>query len=103
MQMVGIVYPAAQPGPDIIVGEDASVRDMFAFVDGAPQGAPLVADVWRNGASLGTLTVAESETLSDCISGASLPPLRAGDRLNFAITGVGSVFAGLNLTIVIRK
>jgi len=103
MQMVGIVYAAAQPGPDITVSDDASVRDVFAFVDGEPQGAPLIAEVWRNGTSLATLTVAEGETLSDCISGASLPPLRAGDRLNFAITGVGSVFAGLNLTIVIRK
>jgi hypothetical protein len=62
----------------------------------------MVINVRRNGATWATLTIAADETLSDAVSGASLPALAAGDLLNFEIVSVGSTFPGFKLTIMVR-
>jgi hypothetical protein len=98
----GLVYISIDPGEDVWVDAAVSVRDVFAFIDGPPTGAAMVINVRRNGATWATLTIAADETLSDAVSGASLPALAAGDLLNFEIVSVGSTFPGFKLTIMVR-
>jgi hypothetical protein len=88
--------------PTVSVQEDLSIRDVYALVKQAPEGADLELEVRQGGALLTTLTIADGETVSTPVNGAELGILQALSNLTLNITAVGTDFPGSDLTVTIR-
>jgi hypothetical protein len=84
------------------VQEDLSIRDVYASVKQAPEGADLELEIRQDGALLASLTIAADATVSTPVDGAELPVLQALSNLTLNITAVGTVFPGRDLTVTIR-
>ena len=99
----GLLRDLDQPCDDVKVTESTSLRDLYAWVEGAPITDDLTIQVKRNSASYVTLTIAAGETLSNVPSGASLPALTEGDVVNFSLAvGASATYPGLNLKLEVR-
>ena len=88
--------------PDIVVDKTRSVRDVYAVVRQAPSGGAVDLQINQNGALYCTLTIADGATVSNTVSGTSLPPLTGGARLSLDINMVGPTNPGADLTVIIR-
>jgi hypothetical protein len=88
--------------PTVSVQEDLSIRDVYASVKQAPEGADLELEIRQDGALLASLTIAADATVSTPVDGAELPVLQALSNLTLNITAVGTVFPGRDLTVTIR-
>jgi hypothetical protein len=67
-----------------------------------PTGADLIVEVYKNGTLWCTLTVPNGTSISQGISGASLPEVIGGDAFTANVTQVGSTFEGEGLRIKIQ-
>jgi hypothetical protein len=88
--------------PVVSVQEDLSIRDIYASVKQAPEGADLEMEVRQDGSLLASLTIAEDASVSTPVDGAELPALQALSNLTLNITAVGTTFPGRDLTVTIR-
>jgi hypothetical protein len=88
--------------PDLIVENAHSVRDVYAVIRQAPLGGPAQLKINQNGALYCALTIADGATVSNSVTGTSLPALIAGARLSLDITMVGPNNPGADLTVIIR-
>ena len=99
----GLPVTIAAPSDDVKITQAVSLRDVFAWVEGAPVGDILTAVLTRNGDDFVTLVIAAGETLSDCLSGASLATLQADDVLNWrVVVGGSATYPGLDLRLEVR-
>jgi hypothetical protein len=98
--VLGVGEPAEIPLP---VPFATSLRDLYMWTETAgPTGADLIVRIRVNGAQYAVLTIADGETISDGLSGASLPALAADDSLDYEILQVGSTTPGEGLVIQLR-
>jgi hypothetical protein len=88
--------------PTISVQEDLAIRDVYASVKQAPEGADLELEIRQDGSLLSSLTIAADATISAAVEGAELPVLQALSNLTLNITAVGTSFPGRDLTVTIR-
>jgi Putative phage tail protein len=88
--------------PTVSVQEDLSIRDIYASVKQAPEGADLELEIRQDGLLLAPLTIAATATVSTPVDGAELPVLQALSNLSLNITAVGTTFPGRDLTVTIR-
>jgi hypothetical protein len=84
------------------VQEDLAIRDIYASVKQAPEGADLEMEIRQGGSLLTSLTIAAEATISTPVEGAELPVLQALSDLTLNITAVGTTFPGRDLTVTIR-
>jgi len=88
--------------PDLVVELKHSVRDVYATVRQAPQGAPIDIQVKQNGAAYCSLSIPAGQTVSNSVDGFTLASLQVGARISADITSVGTTVPGADLTILIR-
>ena len=88
--------------PDVIVDKTRSVRDVYAVVRQAPSGGPITLQINQNSVLYCALTIADGATVSNTVTGTSLPPLSGGARLSLDISMVGPTNPGADLTVTIR-
>jgi hypothetical protein len=69
---------------------------------GKPADAPVALQLNVNGASWCALTFIAGQTISNTTDGGPLAPLAAGAQVTLAVTAVGNVQPGADLTVVIR-
>lgn len=99
MGVVGMISVMSNPIAPIKVTADASVRDLYATCRLAPSADPVVIRVMRNGVEYYALSIGAGATESAVHSGADLPPLVAGDELNFEILSAGAGAWDLCITL----
>jgi len=105
LQVAGNLAIQADAAAPFIVDRAYPVSDMFASVQQAPTGAPVVIQVKCGGESLGTLTIPAGATISNSISGADLRALQPMERVTVDIVSLGQSFdmaPGKDLTVTIR-
>jgi hypothetical protein len=91
--------------PPLLVETSCSVRDVYAVVQDAPSGAPVVMQVTQNGLVYCELTIATGATVSNVVDGFALGPLATGAIVGLNITSVvatANTAPGSNLTVTIR-
>jgi hypothetical protein len=105
MQIHGPVAVQSNAVPPLSVESAYSVRDVYATVNQAPTGQPIVARVTNNGEPYCELTIEADETASNVVQGADLPPLDADCSLGLDIISAGDASSstpGAGLTVTIR-
>ncbi|HWE52412.1 MAG TPA: phage tail protein [Bryobacteraceae bacterium] len=102
LQISGFLAVQTGAAPAIIVDASRSVRDIYALVGSAANGAGIVLQLNRNSIPYVTLTFAPGATTSNVVDGFGLPALNAGDKLTLNVTGVGTVNPGSDLTVIMR-
>ena len=100
-------YPGIQSdvAPPLVVEESHSVRDIFAVVRGAPEGAPIQMRLRQNADVYCLLAIPVGATVSNVVNGFGLPPLVAGAQIRMDITSVaqgGQGSPGRDLTATVR-
>jgi hypothetical protein len=88
--------------PSLSVQENLSIRDIYASVKQAPEGADLEMEIRQDGSLLASLTIAAGATISSPVEGAELPILQSLSNLTLNINAVGTSFPGRDLTVTIR-
>jgi len=88
--------------PDLIVEDSHTVRDVYAVLRQGPSGGPVQLQINQNDVAYCSLTIANGATVSNSVSGFSLPPLTAGARLSLDIAAVGATSPGADLTVILR-
>jgi hypothetical protein len=101
-QISGYLAIQTSAVPAIVVDADRSVRDIYAVVNVAPDGAPIILQLNRNGALYATVQINAPTKISAVVPGFGLPVLRAGDQLTLDITGVGTNNPGSDLNLIMR-
>ncbi len=104
LQVAGMLAIQSSAVPPCSVDQTRSVRDVFASVTDAPDGAPIAVRVTAGSQALCDLTIPAGQTTSNVISGVNLPPLVAGtnlglDIISTGVAGIGRPGAGLTVTI----
>lgn len=105
IQVEGYLAVRANAAPPLIIEERHSVRDVFAVVGQAPQGASVELELQQSGQPYCRLTIPSGSTISNVIDGFGLPPLVEGAELTLNILSVGygdGVTPGADLTVTIR-
>ena len=88
--------------PDLVVDKICSVRDIYAVIRQAPSGGPIELQINQNSTPYCTLTIADGATVSNTVTGMSVPALQGGARLSLDINMVGPTNPGADLTVTIR-
>jgi hypothetical protein len=102
-QVPGFLAVQTQAAPDIIVNAPKVVGDVYAVVNQAPVGAPIVIQLNLNGNPYCSLTIpAGKTTVPAQLDGVSLPPMNYQDQLSINIQSVGSTVPGSDLTVIMR-
>ncbi len=101
-QVSGYLAIQTSVAPAIVVDADRAVRDMYAIVNIAPDGAPIILQLNRNGAAYAALQINSDTKTSNVAPGFGLPALRAGDQLTIDIDGVGTNNPGSDLNLILR-
>jgi len=105
LQVSGYLIIQTSATPPVVVEHARSIREVFAVVDEAPLGTPLVLRVRRNAETLCELTIAPEANVSNVVSGLVLPALAPMDRIALDVVSLGvgeGTFPGRNLTVSIR-
>ncbi|MDZ4798338.1 MAG: phage tail protein [Bryobacteraceae bacterium] len=105
MQVSGELAVQSNAVPPCSIDRARAVRDVYASVTDAPDGASIVLQVTANGEPWCSLTIVSGQTLSTAVSGLDLPPLLSGTILGLDVisTGLaGSGRPGSGLTVTIR-
>jgi len=97
----GVLGIQSTVAPPVYLPQTSSIRDLYARVDIAPDGADLVVDVLVDGEVLATLTIADGETVAHA-EGRDLPAIPVDAPVTIDITGVGTTFPGQDLVVSIR-
>jgi hypothetical protein len=101
-QIEGALAVLSDAVPTVSVQEDLAIRDIYASVKEAPDGADLELEIKQDGTLLASLTIADGNTASAVVNGAELGVLQALSDLTLDITAVGTDFPGRDLTVTIR-
>lgn len=105
LQVSGFLTIQTSAAPPVVVEQARAIRDVFAVVDEAPVGVPLVVRLRRNSEELCQLTIPPEGNVSNSVDGLSLPALGAMDRISLDIVSLGvgeGTFPGRNLTVSVR-
>ncbi len=105
IQVEGVLAIQTDAAPPLLVETSCSVRDVYAVVQGAPAGAPIVMQVTQNGDVYCDLTIATGATVSNDVDGFALGPLQAEAIIGLNITSVvetADTAPGSDLTVTIR-
>ena len=101
IQVQGFLSVDQSAAPALVVDAAHSVGDIYAVL-GAAADAAVQLQLNVNGSAYCQLAFQAGDTISNDVSGQSLPPLAAGDRLTLAVQSVGQTYPGADLTVVIR-
>jgi hypothetical protein len=101
IEVQGFLAVDAEAAPAVVVEASHAVRDVFAVL-GTAADADVVLRVKVDGSEYCVLTVAAGQTTSASVSGLVAGPLRAGSKVTLSVVAVGTVYAGKDLTVVIR-
>jgi hypothetical protein len=91
--------------PALVVDEGHAPKDMFAVVNGAPQGGAVVLNLRVGGVPYATLTIADGGIVSNTVSGFGLKALAAEDQILLDVASVPTAsnsLPGRDLTVTIR-
>ncbi len=105
IQVEGYLAIETNAAPALIVQDSHSVRDVFAFVREAPDGAPVQLTVRQGSTVYCNLTVPVGENYSNVVNGFGLPPLLAESEIDLDIVSAASNAEGTpgrDLTVTIR-
>jgi hypothetical protein len=105
IQVEGSLAIQTDAAPPLLVETSCSVRDVYAVVQDAPAGAPIVMQVTQNGVVYCDLTIATGATVSNDVDGFALGPLQAEAIIGLNITSVvetADTAPGSDLTVTIR-
>jgi hypothetical protein len=105
IQVEGPLAIQTNVAPPLLVETSCSVRDVYAVVQDAPSGAPVLMQVTQNGQIYCELTIATGATVSNVVDGFALGPLQAQATIGLNITSVvqtANTAPGSNLTVTIR-
>jgi hypothetical protein len=101
-QISGYLAIQTSAAPAIVVDADRSVRDIYAIVNVAPDGAPIILQLNQNGTPYASVQISSDTKTSNVAPGFGLPALRAGDQLTLDINGVGTNNPGSDLNLIMR-
>jgi hypothetical protein len=101
IQVEGFLAVDQSAAPVLVVDAAHSVGDVYGVL-GTAADATVQLQLNRNGAAYCQIAFEASETVSNGISGRSLPPLMAGDQITLAVQSVGQTYPGADLTVIIR-
>jgi hypothetical protein len=105
IQIEGPLAIQTNAAPPLVVGTSCSVRDVYAVVQDAPAGAPVVMQVTQNGLVYCELTIPTGATVSNDVDGFAFGPLQAQAIIGLNITSVvatSDTAPGSDLTVTIR-
>src|SRR5260370_23672215 len=105
IQIEGPLAVQANAVPPLIMDSAHSVRDVFANVGTAPNGASINLQVTQNGAPYCTLSVPAGATVSNVVDGRALPSLGAKAQIDLDVLSVpqaAGTTPGSDLTVTIR-
>jgi hypothetical protein len=105
IQVEGPLAIQTDAAPPLLVETLCSVRDVYAVVQDAPAGAPVVMEVTQNGQIYCQLTIPTGATVSNDVDGFALGPLQAQAIIGLNITSVvetANTAPGSDLTVTIR-
>ena len=105
IQVEGPLAIQTNAAPPLLVETSCSVRDVYAVVQDAPAGAPIVMQVTQNGQVYCELTIPTGATVSNDVDGFALGPLQAQAIIGLNITSVvetADTAPGSDLTVTIR-
>ncbi len=88
IQVEGPLAIQTNAAPPLLVETSCSVRDVYAVVQDAPTGAPVIMQVTQNGQVYCELTIATGATVSNVVNGFALGPLQAQAIIGLNITSV---------------
>jgi Putative phage tail protein len=101
-QISGYLAIQTSAAPAVVVDADRSVRDVYAIVNVAPDGAAIILQLNLNGAPYATVQIDSDTKTSNVAPAFGLPALRAGDQLTLDINGVGTNNPGSDLNLIMR-
>jgi len=105
IQVEGALAVQTNAAPPLSVANASSVRDVYAVVQIAPSGAPVIMQVTQNGQVYCELTIPTNATVSNVVDGFALGPLQAQATIGLNITSVvttANTPSGSDLTVTIR-
>jgi hypothetical protein len=105
VQVEGYLAIQSDVAPPLVIEESHSVRDIFAVVREAPEGAPIELRLRQNDNVYCPLTIPAGSTISNVVTGFELPPLVAGAQISLDIMSVaqgGQGTPGRDLTVTVR-
>ena len=100
-QVQGFLAVDSNPAPNVVVEAAHAVQDVYAIVKQAPAGGPITITLSQNGSAYCTLTIPDGGTVSPSVDGFGMP-LLAQAQLSIAITEVGQMTPGSDLTVILR-
>jgi hypothetical protein len=102
IQVEGFLAVDQMAAPALVVDTAHSVRDVYAII-GTTADQDVKAQLYVNGQAYGApLIIPTGQPISNSIDGATLPPLAAGAKITLAVTQVGQILPGADLTVLIR-
>lgn len=105
LQVPGQLAVRSNCVPPVVITEPKLIRYVFANTLVAPQGGQVVVRLTADGSPVADMTIPAGQTASDPWSGATLPPLTTGARLNVDVLSVGSADGtetGRDLTVTVQ-
>ena len=105
LQVDGFLSIENDAVPPIRIDSATAIRDIYAMVNDAPTGAPIVLTVRQDTVSLAQLTIPTGAKISNVVDGFGLPALDPAKRLSLDIVSVGSAAnttPGADLTVTVR-
>jgi hypothetical protein len=105
IQVEGPLAIQTNAAPPLLMDSTRSVRDIYAVVQDAPTGAPIVLQLTQNGQPYCQLTIPDNEKTSNIVDGFALGPLQAMAQIGLDITSVAQTAdttPGRDLTVTIR-
>jgi hypothetical protein len=101
IQISGFLAVNSSAAPPLVIESSRSVRDVYAVL-GKAADAPVTLQLNVDGAPYCTVNFLAGLTISNGTDGGTLPSLAAGSQVTLAVTAVGSVQPGADLTVIIR-
>ncbi len=105
LQVDGFLSIENDAAPPIRVESRTAIRDIYAMVNDAPTGAPIMLQVRQDADVLASLTIAIGDKISNLVNGFGLHSLDPTKRLSLDILSVGSTVnttPGADLTVTVR-
>ncbi len=105
IQIDGPLAIQANAAPPLIMDTAHSVRDIFANVGTAPNGASIDTQVTQNGTPYCTLSIPAGATVSNVVDGRGLAPLSSRAKIGLDVLSVPQALGstpGSDLTVTIR-
>ncbi|WP_031498584.1 phage tail protein [Bryobacter aggregatus] len=105
MSTQGYLAIEANAGPSYVIDRDTVVRDVYAYVQEPPVGAPIEIVVLVDGEAYCELTIGAGVRVSDAVNRFNYPALRSGATISFDIVNVPPAESGTpgkDLTVILQ-